>query len=189
MSDLLLESAIAEYGFSAGTGTRLSLLVVTDTRTCALGHRRVGPRAWSILAALALAAQPAMAQEPVARTGGRRVRRVVLARAPANRPAVTIYGTAGQPLLLKFDVPLGKGAVRASGVEVRRPAHPPNALFVTPSKALAASRGPIPVVVPLSGGSLTFTLVLKPEAPDGQVNIVRPGEPSSLAQEERPHRP
>src|SRR5436190_11170873 len=113
MSDWLLESAIAEYDCSAGTGTRLSLLVDTDTRARARGHRHVGPRTRTILAALGLAAQPVFAQEAVTVPGGLRVRRVVLAKAPADRPAATIYGAAGKPLLLVFDTPLGKGPVRA----------------------------------------------------------------------------
>jgi hypothetical protein len=160
----------------------LSLLVFTDTGARARGQRNVGRRTRFILTALGLVAQPVFAQEPVTVPGGLRVRSVVLARAPADRPAVTIYAAAGKPLLLKFDAPLGKGPVRVPGVEVRRPSHLPNALFVTPSRALAPSRGPVPVVVPLPDGPVTFTLVLKPEAPDGQVDIYRLRVPVQTAQ-------
>jgi hypothetical protein len=168
----------------------LSLLVVTDTRMRMRGRRHAGPRAWGIVAALGLAAQPVMAQETVTVPGGLRVRRVVLARSQAGHPAPTIYGAAGQPLLLKFDAPLGKGPVRAPGMEIRRPSSPPNALFITPSKALS-SRSPVPVVVPLLGGSVTFMLALKPEAPDGRVDILRLREPALVAQaeNERSHLP
>lgn len=146
------------------------------------GHRHVGPRTRAILAALGLASQPVFAQEAVTVPGGLRVRRVVLVKTPADRPAATIYGAAGKPLLLVFDTPLGKGPVRAPGVEVHRPSQQPNALFVTPSRTLAPSRGSVPVVVPLPDGPVTFTLALKPEAPDGQVDIYRLRAPLQAAQ-------
>src|SRR3954469_2180177 len=182
MSDWLLESAIAEYGFSAGTGTRLSLLVFTDMGARARGHRHVGPRAYAILAALGLAAQPVFAQEAVTVPGGLRVRKVVLVRTQAGRPATTVYGVVGRPLLVLFDAPLGKAPVRAPGVEIDRHPLRPNALVVTPSRALAASRGPVSIVVPLPGGAITLSLVIKPDAPDARVDIARSPDSSRGAQ-------
>lgn len=121
-------------------------------------------------------AGPAMAEEPGAQV--LRERRIVLARAPADHPA-TIYGAADKPLLLLFDVPLGKGAIRAPGVAVRRHPLSDNTLVLIPSRPLAAARSSIPVVVPLPGGAVTLTLAFKPEALDRRVVIFRSWESAS----------
>jgi len=129
---------------------------------------------------------PAMAEEP----GGPLIadRKIVLARAPAGHPA-TVYGAADRPLLLLFDTPLGKGAIRAPGVEVRRLPSNPYAVALVPPRALVATRGSVPVVIPLVGGPVSLTLAFRPEAPDRRVRILRslewarpraPGAPGTL---------
>jgi hypothetical protein len=151
-------------------------MVATDngTRGRAVG-RGCRPWARAALAALNVAASAAQAQAPAA--GAARTRRVVLARASGASPA-TLYAAPDRTLVLQFNVPLGKGAVRAPGVAVQRKASLANALALTPSRA--AVRGPIPVTVPLEGGAATFTLVFKSEAPDDRVEVYRPGDSGNL---------
>ncbi|HEY8206308.1 MAG TPA: DUF2381 family protein [Myxococcaceae bacterium] len=145
------------------------------------GRWNGGPRACAILAALGLTAQPVMAQEPVTVPGGLRVRKVVLTKTPT----ATIYGAPGKPLLVMFDTPLGKGPVKAPGVEVHRHPLKPNTLVVTPSRALGISRGSAPVAVALPDGVVTLSLVLKPDAPDARVDITRPPDSSRGGQPEQ----
>jgi len=131
-----------------------------------------------VLAVLGLAAISAQAQE--AGGGPARVRRVVLVGGPAGHPA-TIHGAADKPLSLVFDVPLGAGTVRVPGVAIHRSG--PNALVLTPSRA---ARGSVPVTVPLSGGTVTFTLAVKPEPPDERVEVRRSGESELPLVQRRP---
>ncbi|HYV44572.1 MAG TPA: DUF2381 family protein [Myxococcaceae bacterium] len=156
-------------------------MVATDNGTHA-GPRGRGARfsRCAALAALGLAALPAQAQE--ARGPRAKVRWVVPVKMPADR-APTVYGAAGKPLFLRFDVPVGAGAVHAPDVEVRRIRGDRNALILTPSRA--ASRDSVPVVVPLAGGPAKLTLVLRAEAPDEQVKVIHPGETGLLAQVQR----
>jgi len=106
---------------------------------------------------------------------------MVLAPAPGDRPA-TLSGAVDQPLFLVFDGEVGKGGIRAPGVAVHRSA--PNVLVLTPSRA--AGRGPVPVTVPLQTGVATFTLVLKPETTDKQVQVFRSGEAGMPLAKRRP---
>src|SRR4051812_13081487 len=127
------------------------------------------------LAALGLAAFPARAQEASAHPPEARI--VVLARVAAKTPPI-IFGAVDKPLLLVFDGEVGKGVIRAPGVTIHRAA--PNALVLTPSRT--AARAPVLVTVPLQTGMATFTLALKPEATDQQVQVYRSEEPAPLAQ-------
>lgn len=122
-----------------------------------------------MLAAFGLTATAARAQRAGADPD--RVRRVVLARVPADHPA-TLSGAVDKPLYLVFDGAVGRGVIRAPGVAVHRSA--PNEVVLTPSRG--AARGPVPVMVPLQTGVATFTLVLKPEASDQRVQVYRSGD-------------
>jgi hypothetical protein len=157
-------------------------MAATDTGTRA-GPRRRSARLsrCAALAVLGLTATAARAQRAGADPD--KVRRVVLARVPADHPA-TLSGAVDKPLYLVFDGAVGRGTIRAPGVAIHRSG--PNEVVLTPSRA--ATRGPVPVTVPLQTGVATFTLVLKPEASDQRVQVYRSGESwGPLSQ--RPQRP
>jgi len=128
---------------------------------------------------------PAMAEEPSAQV---KERLVVLAGNPAARQA-TVYGAADRPLRLLFDTPLGKGTVRAPGVEVRRPPSNPHALLLIPSRAVVSARGSVQVVVPLASGPFALTLAFRPEAADERVRIFRATEGTRLTPLDTPGAP
>jgi hypothetical protein len=99
-------------------------------------------------------------------------REIVLTGARDESPAV-VYGAADEPLMLQFDAPLrmDEGRAAAPGLDIRPHPYLPDALILTPSKALAA-QGSAVVQVSLAGWVMVLTLAFTPERSDRLVRIL-----------------